>query len=101
MIGAQIRYARMGYWVRRPLHGFDNVHVETREGKRCILKPNDTEAPLVIKMFELRARGTMEDREIVEELNKLGFRTRERVVRDKNDRTKVVQVIGGDPLTLK
>lgn len=101
MIGAQIRYARMGYWVRRPLHGFDNVHVETREGKRCILKPNDAEAPLVIKMFELRARGTMEDIEIVEELNKLGFRTRERVVRDKNDRTKIIQVIGGDPLTLK
>lgn len=101
MIGAQIRYARMGYWVRRPLHGFNNVHVETREGKRCILKPNDVEAPLVIKMFELRARGTMEDIEIVNELNKLGFRTRERVVRDKNDRTKVVQVIGGDPLTLK
>lgn len=101
MIGAQIRYARMGYWVRRPLHGFDNVHIETREGKRCILKPNEAEAPLVIKMFELRARGTMEDIEIVNELNKLGFRTRERVVRDRNDRTKVVQVIGGEPLTLK
>ena len=43
----------------------------------------------------------MEDIEIVEELNKLGFRTRERVVRDRDDRTKVVQVIGGEPLTLK
>ena len=32
MIGAQIRYARMGYWVRRPLYGFNNVHIETREG---------------------------------------------------------------------
>src|SRR5258708_29325360 len=60
MIGAQIRYARMGYWVRRPLYGFNNVHVETREGKRCILQANDKEAQLVIKMFELRARGTME-----------------------------------------
>jgi site-specific DNA recombinase len=101
MIGAQIRYARMGYWVRRPLHGFDNVHIETRDGKRCILKPNEAEAPLVIKIFELRARGTMEDAEIVEEINKLGFRTRERVIRDKDDRTRIVEVIGGEPLTLK
>lgn len=101
MIGAQIRYARMGYWVRRPLYGFDNVHVETREGKRCVLKPNEIEAPLVIKMFELRARGTMEDIEIVEHINKLGFRTFERVVRDKEDRTRITKVIGGKEVTLK
>ncbi|HEY5442268.1 MAG TPA: recombinase family protein [Candidatus Saccharimonadales bacterium] len=101
MIGAQIRYARMGYWVRRPLYGFNNVHIETREGKRCILKPNEAEAPFVIKMFELRARNTMEDGQIVDELNKLGFRTRERIVRDKNDRTKVTDTIGGECLTLK
>ncbi|MDN5274761.1 MAG: hydrolase [Candidatus Saccharibacteria bacterium] len=101
MIGAQIRYARLGYWVRRPLYGFDNVHVETHDGKRCILKPNKVEAPLVEKMFELRARGTMEDIEIVEEINRLGFRTRERVIRDKEDRTKVIEVLGSEPLILK
>jgi len=101
MIGAQIRYARMGYWVRRPLHGFNNVHIETRDGKRCILEPNELESPLVIKMYELRARNTLVDIEIVNELNLLGFRTRERVVRDKSDRTKIIKTIGGDPLTLK
>ena len=101
MIGAQIRYARMGYWVRRSLYGFDNVHIETREGKRCILEPNKKEAPLVIKMFELRARNTMEDQEIIDELNKLGFRTREYVLRDKIDRTKVLDITGGSLLTLK
>ena len=101
MIGAQIRYARMGYWVRRPLYGFNNVHIETREGKRCVLEPNEVEAPLVIKLFELRARGTVEDIDIVEELNMLGFRTRERIVRDKEDRTKIIDTIGGAPLVLK
>jgi hypothetical protein len=100
MIGAQIRYARMGYWVRRPLHGFDNGHIETREGKRCVLEPNE-QSPLVIKMFELRARNTMDDIEIVNLINTLGFRTKERLVRDKADRTKIVQVIGGEPLMLK
>ena len=101
MIGAQIRYARMGYWVRRALYGFNNVHIETREGKRCILEPNPTEAPLVIKMFELRARGTMSDEQIVEELNQLGFRSYESLVRSKEDRTKIVRSIGGKPLTIK
>lgn len=101
MIGAQIRYARMGYWVRRPLYGFKNVHIETREGKRCILEPEDDEATYVIKMFELRARGTLDDQQIVDRLNTLGFRTRERYVRDKNDRTKIIKTIGGDQLTLK
>ena len=101
MIGAQIRYARLGYWVRRPLYGFDNVHVETRDGKRCILKPSETEAPFVIKLFEMRTRSTMEDIEIVDALNTLGFRTREHEVRDKHDRTKVVDTTGGELLTLK
>lgn len=101
MIGAQIRYARMGYWVRRPLYGFKNVHIETREGKRCILEPNLEEAPFVVKMFELRARGTREDSEIVERLNVLGFRTRLRTVRDRADRTRIIRTIGGEQLTLK
>lgn len=101
MIGAQIRYARMGYWVRRPLYGFTNIHIETKEGKRCILQPLKSEAPFVVKIFELRAQGTLDDRQIVDRLNTLGFKTRERYVRDKDDRTKIVKTIGGDPLTLK
>ena len=101
MIGAQIRYARMGYWVRRPLYGFNNVHIETRDGKRCVLESNKQEAPFVIKMFELRARHTLDDLEIVNELNMLGFRTKERVIRDKDDRTKITGTSGGEPLTLK
>ncbi len=101
MIGAQIRYARMGYWVRRSLYGFKNVHIETREGKRCVLEPEEKEAPLVITAFELRARGTMDDSEIVDELNKLGFRTRSYAVRDKKDRTKIIRTIGGIELSIK
>ena len=101
MIGAQIRYARMGYWVRRPLYGFTNTHIETKEGKRCILQPLKSEASFVLKMFELRAQKTLDDWQIIDRLNTLGFKTRERYVRDKNDRTKIIRTIGGDPLTLK
>lgn len=101
MIGAQIRYARMGYWVRKSLYGFNNVHIETNEGKRCILKPNKQESLFVLRMFEMRARNILDDQEIVNELNRLGFRTRKRLVRDKQDRTKIVNVLGDEPLTLK
>jgi len=101
MIGAEIRYARMGYWVRRPLFGFNNVHVETQDGKRCILMPEAKEATWVRKMFTLRARGTMTDIQIVDELNKLGYKTRVRIIRDKDDHSRIIGGIGCDPLTLK
>jgi hypothetical protein len=101
MIGAEIRYARMGYWVRRAPFGCVNEKIETQNGKRCILTPHPTEGPLVIKMFELRARGTLDDRQIVEEINRLGYKTRIDVVRDKHDRTKVIAERGGKKLSLK
>lgn len=41
-------------------------------------------------LFELRARGTLDDAQIVERLNTLGFKTYERFVRDKEDRTKII-----------
>ena len=101
MIGAQIRYARMGYWVRRALYGFVNEKVETPNGKRCILKPHPEESPFIIKMFELRCQGTLEDSEVVEEINRLGYKTRTDLVRSQQDRTKVVAEKGGKQLTLK
>lgn len=101
MIGAEIRYARMGYWVRRAPFGCTEAKVETVNGKRCILKPHPTEAPFIIKMFELRARGTHDDHEIVEELNRMGYKSRVDLVRDKHDRTKVIRKIGGKQLDVK
>ena len=101
MVGAEIRYARMGYWVRRAPYGCENVKVETQNGKRCILVPHPTEAPYIIKMFELRARGTHDDHQIVEEINKLGYRSRIDAVRDKHDRTKIIRQIGGKQLDVK
>ena len=101
MVGAEIRYARMGYWVRRAPFGCENVKVETQNGKRCILMPHPTEAPFIIKMFELRARGTHDDRQIVEEINGLGYRSRVDLVRDKHDRTKIIRQMGGKQLDVK
>ena len=101
MVGAEIRYARMGYWVRRAPFGCENVKIETQNGKRCILMPHSTEAPFIIKMFELRARGTHDDHQIVDEINKLGYQSRIDTVRDKHDRSKIIRQIGGKQLDIK
>ena len=101
MIGAQIRYARMGYWIRQAPYGYQTERVETGNGKRCILKPHPDEADFIKKMFELRIKGTLDDREIVQKINKLGYKSRVTLLRDKTDRSKIIGQRGGLPLTLK
>ena len=100
MIGAEIRYTQVGYWMRQPPFGFISEKVETRHGKRTILKPHPDEAPLIRKMYELKALGTMSDRQIVDKMNELGFRTRKTYVRDNSDRSKIIGTKGGNPLEM-
>ncbi len=101
MIGAEIRYARMGYWVRYAPFGFINEQIETPNGKRIILKPHPVESKFIIKMFELRCQGTLTDRQIVDKLNNLGFKTRVDTLRDPKDRTKIIGQKGGNQLNVK
>jgi len=44
MIGAEIRYVRMGYRIAIPPFGYQNEKIETAHGKRVILSPNTKEA---------------------------------------------------------
>lgn len=98
MIGAEVRYTRLGYWMRQTPYGFSSEKIETRNGKRVILKPHPTEAPMIRRMFELRAAGIMHDKDIINELNLMGFKTREHYIRDKHDRSKIIGKRGGNPL---
>lgn len=101
MIGSQIRYARLGYWVRRAPLGYKTVHVETINGNRSVLEPHPHQSQWIIKMFELRCRGTLDDEAIVREINKLGFHTPVRFMRNAQDKTQIIAKKGGRPLTLK
>lgn len=101
MIGAEIRYVRMGYRVRQAPFGYINEKVETTHGKRFILKPHPEESIWIKKMFELRCRGTLSDQEIVDEINKMGYKTRKRYIRDPQDRIKIIGENGSKPLNLK
>ena len=100
MVGAEIHYTQAGYWMREPPFGYTSQRVETKHGKRSVLIPHPTEAPLICKLFDLKASGTMTDRQIVDRLNDLGFKTRESYIRDKKDRTKIVGKRGGKKLEL-
>ncbi len=101
MIGAEIRYVRMGYRVRPAPFGYVNEKIETSHGKRVILRPHPEESEWIIKMFELRARGTLHDSDIVEEINQLGFKSRKYYLRNPQDRTKIIGERGSKKLNLK
>ena len=101
MIGAQIRYVRMGYRVRQAPFGYMNEKIDTPNGKRVILKPNPKEAPFIIKMFELRAKKTLTDEEIVKQINEMGYKSRIHLLRKANDKTIVIGQKGGIELEVK
>src|SRR5580700_4087487 len=81
VIGAEIRYTQMGYWMRQNPYGLISEKVDTQHGKRMILKPHPEEAEYIVKMFELRASGQFSDSEIAKKLNAMGYRGRSRVKR--------------------
>ncbi len=101
VIGAEIRYTQLGYWMRQTPYGFTSEKVETQHGKRTILKPHPEEATFIEQIFKLRAGNYLTDQQIVDKLNDQGFKTRVRNVRSKHDRTKIVRQTGGQPLSVK
>ena len=101
MIGAEIRYVRMGYRVRRAPFGFKNEKIDTEHGKRVILVPHEEEAYWIRKMYKFRLEGVLTDPEIIVKMNELGFKSRVFNKRDPNDKTKIIGKRGGNPLTMK
>ncbi len=99
MIGAEIRYTQMGYWMRQPPFGYDTQRLDTTNGKRTILVPHEEESAFVRRMFEMRASGQYTDSQVVDKLNSLGYQTRIRYTRHKNDPSKIVRQRGGNKLT--
>jgi len=101
LMGAEIRYTRLGYWMRRAPYGYATHKANTPHGKRVVLIPHPIEAQYIIRMFELRARGTFTDQQIVDELNRLGCKSRTYFVRSKVNKAKIVGERGGEPMTRK
>ncbi len=90
VIGAEIRYTQLGYWMRRAPYGFVSEKVETQHGKRMILRPHPKEAEYIVKLFEMRASGQFSDKEIAKHLNDTGYRGRPQLRRAQNDKSRII-----------
>ncbi len=101
VIGAEIRYTQLGYWMRQAPYGFVSEKLDTKHGKRTVLRPHPDEAKFVRQMYKLRAENYLTDKQIADKLSEQGFRTRRRNQRSKSDKTKIVAQTGGQPLTVK
>lgn len=101
MIGAQIRYTQLGYWMRQPPYGFMSEMVDGNHGKRMVLKPHPEESVFVRRVFEMKAQGIYSNKEIADTCNRLGFKTRATVVRDKYDPSQIKSIRGGKPMNEK
>ena len=101
MIGAEINYVQLGYHVRPSPPGFKNQKIETSHGLRVVLIPHEIESPWFIRMFELRSQGNLTDPEIVDEINKMGFKSRVTKRHDPHDKIRVIGNAGRLFLTVK
>ena len=76
MIGAEIKLVREGYKVRQPADGYQNKRIVVDGKERVIEVPDPDRAKYFEEMFRLRSQGTLSDKEIVERINAMGFRTK-------------------------
>ena len=101
VIGAEIRYTQMGYWMRRPPYGYIGKKIETQHGKRTVLRPHPEESKFITKLFELRASRQFTDKEIATKLNNMGYRGRTQYRRSKTDHSRIISKTEGTLLDEK
>ena len=100
LIGSEIRYVRLGYWVGSQPYGYTSEKIETEHGKRVVLKPDPIASKWFLKMFELKIQGLM-DEEIVTQVNVMGYKSRRLNVRNKDDKSKIIGYKGQKKLIVK
>ena len=100
MIGAEINLVREGYKVRQADDGYINEKVFIDGKKKVIQKPDPIRAPFFIKMFEMRASGAYTDKEIVDYVNAMGYRSKKQSKWNKS-KEKIIGKSGQIQLTVK
>ena len=104
MIGAEISYRQKGYAVRNAPFGFVNEKIATKvDGIRVVRTPHPEEVKWIKKMFNLRVNTTLNDKQIVKRINRLGFKNRDRVRWGESSTGKKTPIgkIIGKPLGVK
>lgn len=100
LIGAEINYTRLGYWIGQSPPGYEIKKNMTEHGKRTVLSPHPDEAKYFIRMYELAVEG-LSDQEICDAVNTMGYKSRIRNKFDSKDKTKIIGHVGGVPLVPK
>lgn len=102
LIGAEIQLVRAGYSVRRAPDGLKNKIVLVGSKEYTSREANIARSHFFVEMMELRARG-MDDKDIVERINAMGFRTQTYRHWDRTDKEHPVVIgkHGGKLLTVK
>src|SRR3989344_808682 len=102
LIGAEIRYVRLGYTVRKPPFGLVNVKFDTLEhGKRVAWQADPDRAKYIRRIFDLRIQGSLTDKEIVIKVNEMGYKSKITYLHDKRDRGMIIGQRGGKELSVK
>ncbi len=100
MVGAEITLVREGYKVRPPTDGFLNSHIMVDGKKKVIEEPDPIRAKYFIEMFNLLESGTLSDQEVVDRINAMGYRSKQRNIWNK-EHTKIIGHTGGLQLNVK
>ncbi len=100
MIGAEIALTQDGYHIGSADDGYLAKRIYVDGKKKFVLEPHPDRAHFFVEMFKLRAEGVFSDKEIIEKLNAMGFKT---LIRHKWDKehSKIIGKTGGMPLTVK
>ncbi len=104
MVGQSIINAGEGYAVHPAPDGYINVteayYVDGKRKRRTGRKRDEERAPFYEKMFELRAEGLKTDKQIVDIVNEMGFRSKIRTRWSKGHKEQV-GTTGGMPLAVR
>lgn len=98
MLWQSIRNWMRGYKTRNSDFWFKNKKVMTPMWKKTIQVENKEESIFIKRMFELKARWDLSDKEITEEINLMGYKSRQRDKWNSN-KTEIVWIIGWNQLT--
>lgn len=99
-IGRQIELTKDGYHIGPANDGFIIKRTYINGKKKSIQVPDPERAKYWIKAFEMRATGQYEDQEIVDEINAMGYKSKESHKWDKTHE-RIVGKRGGNPLSVK
>ena len=100
LIGSEIRLTQDGYQIGAPNDGYINQKVYVNGKKKTIQVPDPKRAKYYHEIYKLRAAGIISDKEIVDKVNAMGFKTKQRNRWDKLHE-KIITKLGGKKLTVK